>query len=91
MNMRYFEFNSPYWALFKAETPEQAVEKYIEIVADDNGTLSDEIQEVERDYALVVHARAQSEDGGLVRSIAETLEDFNKPEADILAITSELC
>ncbi|MGF6352461.1 hypothetical protein ABIE27_000357 [Paenibacillus sp. 4624] len=89
--MKYFEFNGPYWALIKAETEEQAIEKYNEIVADYDEETDDEIKEVERDYALVVHARTQSDDGGLVRTVTETLEDFNKPEADILAITSELC
>ncbi|UPK42491.1 hypothetical protein [Paenibacillus pabuli] len=89
--MRYFEFNSDYWALIKAETPEQAIEKYIEIVADDyNGTLSEEMQEVDRDYALVIHARVESKDGD-IENVAETLKDFNSPEAGIVAITSELC
>jgi len=89
--MRYFEISSPYYALIKAENEEQAIEKYVELVADDHDdTLKEDIKEVERDYALIIHARADSEDGEIITH-AQALEDFNKPEAEILAVTSELC
>lgn len=88
--MKYFEVDSPYYSLLKANTKEEAKAKYIEIVCDDyDGTLNDDLKEVSRDYALIKFSRGQSEDMKHV-SAKEVEEEFNSESADVLLITSEL-
>lgn len=80
--MKYFEIHDPYYALVKAETVEKALEIYVEQVADDDGTLREEIKEVDRDYALIQFARSESED--------ETLDKFHREKSEVLLIESSL-
>ncbi|QHQ79351.1 hypothetical protein [Bacillus subtilis] len=49
---KFFEVSDPYYALIKANTKEDAIKTYIEGVADDEGNLSKEMQEVSLDYAV---------------------------------------
>ncbi|CAJ1001003.1 hypothetical protein [Brevibacillus aydinogluensis] len=87
--MKYFEIHSPYYALVKAETVEKAIEIYVEQVADDDGTLREEIKEVDRDYALIQFARSESEDGDFM-PVPETLDKFHREKSEVLLIDSGL-
>ena len=87
--MKYFEIYSPYYALLKANTQEEAIAKYAECVADDDGTLHEEIQEVDRDYALVKFASGGVE-GGEKMLIKEMLETFKEATPEVLCIDSAL-
>lgn len=85
LSMKFFEVHSPYYALIKAKTKREAIEKYTEVVADDDGTLHEEIREVERDYALVTFSRGDTEDGEEV-SISEILKNFQSDDCAVLLI-----
>lgn len=87
--MKFFEIHSPYYALLKAETQEEAVTKYTECVADNDGTLHEEIREVDRDYALVKFASGGVE-GGEKMTVKEMLKVFNENLNDVLCIDSAL-
>ena len=55
------ESHYPYYALIKARDEDEAVQLYVVYVADDeDGTLREEMKEVEMDYALVMHTKAMS-------------------------------
>lgn len=87
--MKFFEIHSPYYALLRANTQEEAIAKYTECVADDDGTLHEEITEVDRDYALVSFSRGTTEDNETV-PVKEILEDFKKEGSAVLLISREL-
>ncbi|WP_289136312.1 hypothetical protein [uncultured Brevibacillus sp.] len=87
--MKFFEIHSPYYALLKAKTQEEAIAKYAEQVADDDGTLHEEIKEVDRDYALVSFSRGATEDKEEV-PISEILKDFQSEGSSVLLIDSGL-
>lgn len=87
--MKYYEIHSPYYALVKAETPEEAIATYVEYVAEDDGTLKDEIKEVDRDYALVSYSRGKTEDNEPV-SVSDIIREFQSPGSSVLLITGEL-
>lgn len=77
--MKFFDFHSPYLALIKAKDEQQAKEKYVEWVADEEGDL--EFDEVERDYAIVMFSQTKGENGELIPA-EEILEQLHsdKPE-----------
>ncbi|WP_411503463.1 hypothetical protein [Brevibacillus centrosporus] len=83
--MRFFEIHTPYYALLKAETQQDAIATYAKYVAEDDGTLQEEIREVDRDYALVSFSRGATDDGEEV-SILEILTDFQSEESSVLLI-----
>ncbi len=85
--MKYFEIHDPYYALIKAENQDEAIKIYTEYVADDDGTLNEEIREVDRDYALVIFARSESEDGDFA-PVPETLDNFRREKSEVLLIDS---
>jgi len=87
--MKYFEIYSPYYALIKSDTKENAIGVYVRCVADNDGTLYKEIKEVDRDSALVLFGRALTEDGHPV-PISEVLKGFNSEENSVLIIDSSL-
>ena len=92
MRMRYFEFVDPYYALIKANDGEEAVEKYIEVVAGDESdfeVLLEECKLVPEDYALIRFSQAPSDDGKLV-DLEETLEDFRRQEVSVLVMDGSL-
>lgn len=87
-DMQYYEINSHYYALIGAESEEEALNIYVEVVADDDdGTLKDDMQEVERDYALVRFARSRGEDNKLL-PYTELLEEFE--DKGVLLMDSSL-
>jgi hypothetical protein len=87
--MKFFETHDPYYALIKAENQAEAIKIYTEYVADDDGTLNEEIREVDRDYALVRFARSKSEDGDF-ESVPHALEKFRREKSEVLLIDSGL-
>jgi len=87
--MKFYEAYYPYYALLKANNKEEAMQLYTECVADDDGSLHEEIEEVERDYALAMYSRAKTEDGKEV-PISEILNDFQSSEAIVLLIDPSL-
>ena len=89
--MKYFEINSPYYGLMKAENAEEAIQVYVEYVADEEpgSPLIEEIKEVDRDYALIIYALGTDESGN-GEPVKEIIESFNEEKSDILAIDSSL-
>ena len=88
--MKYYEINAPYYAMVKAPNEEEAIKKYVEIVADDeDGELKNEIKEVSRDYALAQYSRGTGE-GLELMTPNELLTVFDEEETDLLLIASEL-
>lgn len=87
--MRYFEIYDPYYALMKAKNEQEAIKEYVKYVADDDGSLKDEIQEVSRDYALVKFSRAPGEDKVLL-PISEVVDEFVEQEHEVMVIDGNL-
>lgn len=91
LKMKYFEIKTPYYGLMKAKTGEEAVNVYVETVADDDqdNPLIEEINEVDRDYALIKYAQATDEEG-TIQSAEDILKSFNDGKASILGMDSSL-
>jgi hypothetical protein len=87
--MKFYEIHYPYYALLKAESKEEALKLYVEAVCDDDGTLSQELKEVERDYALVMYSRAKTEDGKYIPAPL-VLKDVREDESKVLLIDGAL-
>lgn len=87
--MKFYEVHNPYYSLLKAENAEAAQKRYIEHVADDDGSLVGEMKEVDRDYALVRFALAPEENIKLV-PVGEVIEQFLCQENEILIIDGSL-
>lgn len=88
--MKYFKIQDPYYALIKAENQDEAIRIYTEFVSDDeDGTLHEEIKEIDRDYALIQFARSESEDGDFM-PVPETLDKFRREKSEVLLIDSGL-
>lgn|GEM_PF-1012987 len=87
--MRFYEVHDPYYALIMARNEEEAIKIYTEIVADDDGTLIDEIEEVSRDYALLRISRAPGEDNELIK-YKELLDSLNSNEPQLFIIDGSL-
>jgi len=88
--VKYFEVNEPYYALIKAPTKKRAMEIYTETISEDNdNNLSEEMMEVNRDYALVKFSRVKGENGVMV-PIIKVLETFNNNEAELLLVDGSL-
>ncbi|MBL4952190.1 hypothetical protein JK635_08190 [Neobacillus sp. YIM B02564] len=87
--MKYFEVNTPYYALIKAKNKEDAMNKYVEFVAEDDGTLGEEMKEVSRDYALVKFSRAYDENQKLL-PISGVVEEFNCQSNEVIVVDGSL-
>ncbi len=90
--MFFYEIHDPYYALIKANNDEEAVRKYIEVVAGDDSefeSLVEECEPVPRDYAFERFSAAPSEDGRHSQK-AENLKYFNSNEIEILLIDRSL-
>lgn len=84
--IRYYEIKYPYYALIPAKTKEEAMEKYInEIAEDDDNCLNDEMKEVSQLYAFIKFADAFKNE---FKTIGKTLDEFYK--AHILLIDGYL-
>lgn len=87
--MNYFEFVEPYRALIRAETGEESVEKYIEVVAGEESdfeSLLEESKLVSECYALAKFVRSTQEDG----TLPDLEEVFYNEKTDVLLIDGAL-
>lgn len=90
--MNYFEFVEPYYALIKAESGEEAVKKYIEIVAGEEGefeTLLEECKLVPEYYAAARFGRSTGEDGELC-DLDEVIEILESKNSELLIMDGSL-
>lgn len=87
--MKFFEIHYPYYALIKAENEEKAIEEYTKYIADDDGTLKDEIKEVDRDYALALFSIVKDKFDEH-EPITKIIDEFRKAENDILLVDGTL-
>ncbi|WP_345822089.1 hypothetical protein [Bacillus pumilus] len=87
--MKFYEVHDPYYALIKARNEESAMKIYTDVVADDDGGLSEEITEVTEAYAAIRYSRVNGEDNKTI-PIKEVLEDLTSEEEMILIIDGSL-
>jgi len=83
--MKFYEIHEPYYALIKAGNKEKAREEYISKVADDEGTVMQEMNEVDRDYAVARFSRAKAESGKDV-PLEEILKQIKSDSVELLII-----
>lgn len=87
--MKFYEVHDPYYALIKAENEMMAKVEYIASVAQDEGTLRNEIKEVDRDYAVAMYSRTLSEDGKVI-PVKEIVEDIKNDRNMVLIVDGAL-
>ncbi|PSB71929.1 hypothetical protein C6345_18415 [Bacillus sp. LNXM12-2] len=87
--MKFYEVNEPYYALIKAKNDENAVTIYTDVVADDDGALSEEITEVTEAYAAIMYSRVNGEDNNVI-PVKEVLEHLTNEEEMVLIIDGSL-
>jgi len=87
--MKFFEIHTPYYALLKADTKDNALGVYVKFVADNDGSLGEAIKEVDRDYALARFSRSVSEDKQWA-PISQVLENFRSDDNEVLIIDRDL-
>lgn len=88
-NMRFYEVHDPYYALIMASDENEAMKIYTEVVADDDGTLKDEIEMVSRDYALLRISRAPGEDKEFI-DYKDLLDLLDSGEPQVFIIDGSL-
>lgn len=87
--MKFYEVNEPYYALIKAKNDENAMTIYTDVVADDDGGLSEEITEVTEAYAAIIYSRVNGEDNNVI-PVKEVLEHLTNEEEMVLIIDGSL-
>ncbi|WP_155762164.1 hypothetical protein [Bacillus safensis] len=87
--MKFYEVNEPYNALIKAKNDENAMTIYTDVVADDDGGLSEEITEVTEAYAAIIYSRVNGEDNKVI-PVKEVLEHLTNEEEMVLVIDGSL-
>ncbi|KDE31580.1 hypothetical protein SFC22_06485 [Bacillus altitudinis] len=87
--MKFYEVHDPYYALIKAKTEENAMTIYTDVVADDDGGLSEEITEVTEAYAAIRHSRTVDADERIL-SIEKVIEDITNEEEMLLGMDRSL-
>jgi len=90
--MNYFEFVEPYYALIKAKTGEESVEKYIEVVCGEESdfeSLLEDCKLVSEYYAASEFRRSIWEDGRFSDS-EDVIELFKNEKSDVLLIDGGL-
>lgn len=84
--MKYFEVKDPYYALIPAQSKEEAIQIYVdEIAEDDDNCLENEMVEVTQLYAFTKFADALKDE---FKTIGEALDSFLN--AHILLIDGHL-
>ncbi|WP_156060340.1 hypothetical protein [Bacillus altitudinis] len=87
--MKFYEVNEPYYALLKAKNDENAMTIYTDVVADDDGGLSEEITEVTEAYATIIYSRVNGEDNNVI-PVKEVLDHLTNEEEMVLVIDGSL-
>ncbi|PAK34028.1 hypothetical protein [Bacillus safensis] len=87
--MKFYEVHDPYYALIKAKNEENAMTIYTDTVADDDGSLSEEITEVTEIYAAIRHSRTVDADERIL-SIEKVLEDITNGEEKLLGMDTSV-
>ncbi|MGM0971067.1 MAG: hypothetical protein ACQEWR_21160 [Bacillota bacterium] len=87
--MKFYEVHEPYYALIKAKNEENAMTIYTDVVADDDGGLSEEITEVTKTYAAVSYSRVNGEDNKVI-PVKEVLDHLTNEEEMVLIIDGSL-
>lgn len=87
--MKFYEVHDPYYALIKAKNEENAMTIYTDVVADDDGALSEEITEVTEAYATIIYSRVNGEDNNVI-PVKEVLEHLTNEEEMLLVIDGSL-
>ena len=83
--MKFYIVDEPYFALIKAVNKVEVVELYEKYVADDDGSLAVNIEEISRDKALVLLSRSQDEDGELM-NIEDVIYAINESKSSVILI-----
>ncbi|MBT9285837.1 MULTISPECIES: hypothetical protein [Bacillus] len=81
--MKFFEARNPYSALIKANTKEKAMKLYVEEVANDDGHLSEDIKEVGKVYATIMHDRTLTVNHEL-RPMSDIFDEIESNEEMVL-------
>ncbi|MEY9980095.1 hypothetical protein [Lysinibacillus sp. RC79] len=84
-NMKFYEVHEPCYALIMASNVEDALKAYVETVAEDDGTLREEIECVGSAYAVARFSRARGEDKELV-DLQEILETLDSCKTKVLLV-----
>ena len=87
--MKFYQVFDPYYALIKAKSKESARNLYVANVADDDGTVIQELEELDRDYAVAMFSRSLS-DNGEVLPLHEVVETIQDDEEIVLLIDGAL-
>ncbi|EDW22452.1 hypothetical protein [Bacillus pumilus] len=87
--MKFYEVHDPYYALIKAKNEENAMTIYTDVVADDDGGLTEEITEVTGTYATIRYSRVNGEDNKTI-PVEEVLEHLTSEEEMVLIIDGSL-
>ncbi|QKJ41729.1 hypothetical protein HRJ37_16640 [Bacillus altitudinis] len=87
--MKFYEVHDPYYALIKAKNEENAMTIYTDVVADDDGGLSEEITEVTETYAAIRYSRVNGYDNKMI-PVEEVLEDLKNEIQMVLIIDGSL-
>lgn len=84
--MNYYEVEEPYYALIRAENKDVAMKEYVDVIAEnDDGELSENMKEVQSDYAIAKFSRAKGEDGQEV-PLHEVLQSVRSGESAVVLI-----
>jgi hypothetical protein len=84
--MKFYEVHYPYYALLKANDKEEAMQLYTECVADNDGSLYEEIKEVDHDYVLALYGRFSKDENGKFIPISNVIEDIKNDKPTVLLI-----
>lgn len=87
--MKYFEVQDPYYALIKANDKELAMKIYTEYVADDEGELNNEMQEIGAYDAFLKFGEGLT-DGKEEMLFSEIINNFSSNENTVLLIDGSL-
>lgn len=90
MDAKYYEIHIPYYAMIKANTPEDAVRVYTESVADHEGTLLDKLQEVTEATAAQLLGRVYANEEKPVTAAALLVEIRSEPCPNVILVDREL-
>lgn len=87
--MKYYEIHEPYYALLAADNEKKATEVYVKTVADDDGTLRDNIKEVGHLYALAAYCKSVGYNQPYITA-EKAIKAFENRKNDILLTDGNL-